>query len=150
MICTFILNGSSCSIDAPGEKRLLDVLRDDCGLIGTKEGCGKGECGACSVLLDGRAVNSCLVPFSQVEGREVTTIEGLDASGESATLLAAFVEEGAVQCGFCIPGMVIAAKSLLNENPHPTREEIQRGLSGNLCRCTGYSKILTALEKLTQ
>lgn len=147
MILTFTVNSRQTTIDIPGEKRLLDVLRDDLALPGTKEGCGKGECGACSVLLDGRVVNSCLVPVAQVAGREIITIEGLEESGEHDRIQQAFIDAGAVQCGFCIPGMIIAAKALLNENPHPSREEIIRGLSGNLCRCTGYSKIVDAVEE---
>jgi len=122
-------------------KRLLDVLREECGLTGTKEGCGEGECGACTVLIDGAPVNSCLVPFAQVRGVEVTTIEGL--RGEHP-LQAAFVSEGGAQCGICTPGMILAAGALA---PEATREEIRTGLAGNLCRCTGYEAIYRSVEK---
>jgi len=121
-------------------------LRDDLGLTGTKEGCGKGECGACTVLIDGKPVNSCLMFAYQANGSKVTTIEGLEENGELHPLQEAFVEEGAVQCGFCTPGMIMAAKAILDANPKPTREEIRQGISGNLCRCTGYVKIINAIE----
>ncbi len=146
MTVNFTVNGTHTTLEVSGAKRLLDVLRDELALLGTKEGCGKGECGACSVLIDGRVVNSCLVPVAQVDGKAIITIEGLEESGECDRIQKAFIDAGAVQCGFCIPGMIIAAKALLNENPHPTREEIVRGLSGNLCRCTGYTKIVDAVE----
>lgn len=142
----FTLNGSKLTFDVPGNMRLLDVLREECGLTGTKEGCGKGECGACSVLLDGKLVNSCLVLACQVNGREVVTIEGLERAGELDEMQQAFIDAGAVQCGFCIPGMVLAAEALLNDQPEPSDADIRRGLSGNLCRCTGYSKIVDAVK----
>lgn len=136
----FTLNGTRVSISAPPMKRLLDVLREDCGLTGTKEGCGEGECGACTVIIDGAAVNACLVPFAQVRGARVTTIEGL--KGHRA-LQAAFVTEGGAQCGICTPGIIMAASTL---GSRATRDEIRDGLAGNLCRCTGYEGIYRAVE----
>ena len=141
------INGSRRVIDAPPLRRLLDILREDLGMTGSKEGCGEGECGACAVLMDGRLVNSCLVPALQLDGSEVITIEGLGAEGAPDPIAAAFLAEGAVQCGFCIPGMVMAARSLLDSRPHPSREEIREGLAGNLCRCTGYERIIRAVER---
>jgi carbon-monoxide dehydrogenase small subunit len=134
------VNGRAVSVE-PSGRRLLDFLRQDLGLTGTKEGCGEGECGACSVLVGGQVVNSCLIPVSQVDDEEVTTIEGLDRP----RLLRAFVEEGGAQCGICTPGMLCAARALLDAHPHPTLGEVQVGLAGNLCRCTGYTKIFTAV-----
>ena len=126
---------------------LLQVLRDRLGLTGTKEGCGMGECGACTVLLDGKTVNSCIYPALEAEGKNVTTIEGVaDARGGLHPIQKAFVEYGAVQCGFCTPGMVLSAKALLDENPKPTEEEIRNGIAGNLCRCTGYLQIVEAIK----
>ena len=145
----FTLNDKKTSMDAPPEIRLLDLLRDYCGLMGTKEGCGKGECGACSVILDGRLVNSCLILVCQIDNSEIITIEGLEKDGKLDQLQQAFIDAGAVQCGFCIPGMIIAAKALLMRNPEPTEDEIKKGLSGNLCRCTGYTKIIEAISNLT-
>ncbi len=137
----FVLNGRRARVDAPPMKRLLDVLREDCGLTGTKEGCGEGECGACTVLIDGAAVDSCLVPIAQVAGADVVTIEGLDALHP---LQEAFVSEGGAQCGICTPGMIMAAVAL---GPKPTAEQVRMGLAGNLCRCTGYSAIVRAIVK---
>jgi carbon-monoxide dehydrogenase small subunit len=142
---TFELNGETITITTLALKRLLDVLRDDLRLTGTKEGCGEGECGACAVLLDGRLVNSCLVPAANLEGRSVMTIEGYRKTERFAVLSDAFARTGSVQCGFCTPGMVMAAEALLRKNPHPTEEEVREGLSGNLCRCTGYSMIVEAI-----
>jgi len=144
----FTLNHQKMSIDVPGECRLLDLLRNHFGLTGSKEGCGKGECGACSVILNNRLVNSCLVPVCQIDNSEIITIEGLEKEGELDKLQQAFIDAGAVQCGFCTPGMIMAAKALLMRNPNPSEEEIKKGLSGNLCRCTGYSKIIEAISNL--
>jgi carbon-monoxide dehydrogenase small subunit len=125
---------------------LLDLLRDELDLTGAKRGCDRGECGSCTVLLDGRAVRSCLIPAVMADGREVVTIEGLEAPGGVLhPLQEAFIENGAIQCGYCTPGMILAARSLLDENPHPTEEEVRRAISGNLCRCTGYVKIVDAI-----
>ncbi len=136
----FTLNGQEVEIEAHPMKRLLDVLREECGLTGTKEGCGEGECGACTVLLDGQPVVSCLVPFAQVSGAVVTTIEGL---GGNHPLQRAFVELGGAQCGICTPGMIMAAVAL---GPKPSLDQIRQGLAGNLCRCTGYEAIYRAVE----
>jgi carbon-monoxide dehydrogenase small subunit len=126
--------------------RMLDVLRDVFGLTGAKEGCGEGECGACAILLDGLLVNSCLLPLALVEGRQVMTIEGYRETSRFQVLSRCFEQAGAVQCGFCTPGMILAAEALLSANPSPSREEILQGLSGNLCRCTGYTSIVEAVE----
>ncbi len=142
----FRLNGFEVEIETESHRTLLDVLRNDFELLGTKPGCGEGECGACTVLVDGRAVNSCLYPAFEVEGRSVLTIEGLTEESRLHPIQEAFVEAGAVQCGFCMPGMVMSAKALLDENPDPTEEEIRKGISGNLCRCTGYVQIVEAIK----
>jgi len=139
-----VVNGREVSTDAAPTRRLLDFLREDLGLTGTKEGCGKGECGACAVLLDGRLVNSCLVLLGQCEGASVETIEGV-ASDRLHPVQAAMLEKGAVQCGFCTPGLVMASIALLRANPDPTPEEVRRGIEGNLCRCTGYQKVEEAV-----
>jgi len=146
----FAVNGREVSIETDAETRLLDVLREDLHLTGTKEGCGEGECGACTVLLDGLPVNSCLIPAPQVEGREVLTIEGLADGHRLHPLQAAFVEQGAVQCGFCTPGFVLSAYALLRSNSSPTDEEILTALEGNLCRCTGYGKIVSAVRSAAE
>jgi aerobic carbon-monoxide dehydrogenase small subunit len=143
---TFVLNGTVTDIEAPADRRVLDILREDLRLTGTKEGCGSGECGACTVLVDGESRLSCLMLAHQLEGRRVTTIEGLAMPEALHPVQTAFVEKGAVQCGFCTPGMILAAVDLLRRNPSPTREEIRTGISGNLCRCTGYQKIVDAVE----
>jgi aerobic-type carbon monoxide dehydrogenase small subunit (CoxS/CutS family) len=141
------LNGQPVSVQAPANASLLTVLRDHLNLTGTKEGCGVGECGACSVLLDGRLVNSCLTLAAQASGRNVTTIEGIrGADGGPNDLQQAFIDQGAVQCGYCIPGMVLAGEALLATNPQPTRKEIRQAIAGNLCRCTGYQQIVDAIE----
>ncbi len=140
------VNGQAHTVSAPPLKRLLDILRDDLGLFGTKEGCGEGECGACAVLLDGRLVNACLVPALQLPGRDVRTIEGLGSAEEPDPVQKAFMQEGAAQCGFCIPGMVMAGRALLNKRPRPSRDEVRRALAGNLCRCTGYERIFRAID----
>jgi carbon-monoxide dehydrogenase small subunit len=142
----FTVNNVSHQIDAPPMKRLLDVLREDLRLTGTKEGCGEGECGACSVFIDGEVVNSCLVPICQAEGAEVLTIEGLARDDRLTPLQEAMIQIGGTQCGICTPGIVMAAKALLDQNPRPTRDEIRAGLGGNLCRCTGYVRIIDAVE----
>lgn len=144
---SFVLNGSAVSVTVDGHARLIDVLRRHLGLTGTKEGCGEGECGACTVIIDGRAVNSCLYPAHEAEGKSVVTIEGLQSPGPRLSpIQAAFVESGAIQCGFCTPGMVMSTKALLDSNPEPTAEEIREALSGNLCRCTGYVQIIEAVR----
>jgi aerobic-type carbon monoxide dehydrogenase small subunit (CoxS/CutS family) len=140
------VNGRACEVEITANQTLLDLLRDTLGLTGTKRGCEIGECGACTVLLDGVAVNSCLVLAPQVEGRQITTVEGL-AEGETLTLLQeALLDHDAVHCGFCTPGMLMSAKDLLDHTPSPTREEIRAGISGNLCRCTGYLQIIDAID----
>ena len=143
----FVLNGKEVKIDTPPDRRVVDLLREDLGLTGTKEGCGAGECGACTILVDGESRLSCLMLAAQLEGRSLTSIEGLSQGTEAGLhpLQEAFVECGAVQCGFCSPGMVLAAVPLLEKNPDPTRLEIRKGISGNLCRCTGYVKIVDAV-----
>jgi aerobic-type carbon monoxide dehydrogenase small subunit (CoxS/CutS family) len=143
---SFVLNGKEIQIETPSDRRVVDILREDHHLTGTKEGCGTGECGACTILVDGESRLSCLMVAAQLEGRKVTTIEGL-AEGEGLDpVQQAFVELGAVQCGFCTPGMILTAVDLLQKNPNPTRLEIREGISGNLCRCTGYQKIVDAVE----
>ena len=143
---TMRLNGEEVSIQIRADALLLDVLRDQLGLMGTKEACGQGECGACTVLLDGQPVTSCLVPALKAQGREVMTVEGLASGGELHPLQKAFIEHGAVQCGYCTPGMLMSAKALLDRNPHPTEEEVKEAISGNICRCTGYVKIVEAIK----
>ncbi|UCF35232.1 MAG: (2Fe-2S)-binding protein [Phycisphaerales bacterium] len=138
------------SLRVPPGATLLEVLREDLELTGTKYGCGEGECGACSVLLDGRVVNSCLVLAQECDGLEVLTIEGLRSNGQLHPIQKAFVEYGAIQCGFCTPGMIMAAYALLEANPSPSEEEIKRALEGNLCRCTGYRKIVDAVLSLAR
>jgi len=141
-----IINGQKETIETTPSTRLLDLIRDDLHLTGTKEGCGKGECGACTVIMNGELVASCLVLAPQADGAVITTIEGIGSGGHLDPIQEAFVETGAVQCGFCTPGMILAAKKLLEENLHPDEEEIKRGISGNLCRCTGYQKIFDAIK----
>ncbi len=146
----FEVNGNPVEVEAWPLERLLDILRDHLHLTGTKEGCGEGECGACAVLLDDELVNSCLVPAAQLEGVRVTTIEALAHSGELDSLQRAFLEAGAVQCGFCTPGMVLAAARLLHDNPRPSDDDIRRALAGNLCRCTGYARVVAAVKQASQ
>ncbi len=143
----FTVNGKSVSLEVPPDRRLLDILREDLGLTGTKEGCGEGECGACTVLLGRRAVHSCLTVAAQLPGKEVVTIEGLSDCGEMSDLQRAFVEETAIQCGYCTTGMVMSARALLYENPNPTEEEIRIALAGNICRCSGYTQIIRAVKR---
>ena len=140
------INGKSYSLSMPPQRTLLEVLREDLGLTGTKEGCSEGECGVCTVLLDGVPVRSCLLLAVDVRGRKITTIEGLVREGELHPIQKSFIEHGAIQCGFCTPGMILSAKALLDEKPSPTEEEIRIALSGNLCRCTGYQKIFKAVQ----
>ena len=141
-----IINGKKRKVETTPSTRLLDLIRDDLHLTGTKEGCGKGECGACTVIMNGELVASCLILAPQADGAVITTIEGVGDGENLDPVQEAFIETGAVQCGFCTPGMILAAKKLLEENPHPTEEEIKRGISGNLCRCTGYQKIIDAIK----
>jgi len=143
---SFRLNGVDTAIDAPSDRRVVDLLREDLGLTGTKEACGAGDCGACTILVDGESRLSCLMLAAQLDGHEITTIEGLAGDETLNAMQSAFVEQGGVQCGFCTPGMILAAIDLLGRNPSPTRSEIREGLSGNLCRCTGYQKIIDAVE----
>ena len=139
------VNGVDTEVEAPGMRRLLDVLREDLGLTGTKEGCGEGECGACSVLVDGAVVDACMVPLCQVNGRQIDTVEGLaDDTGLSA-LQAAFLETGGAQCGICTPGMLMAAEALLASGAEATETTVREAIAGNLCRCTGYTKIIDAI-----
>lgn len=145
------INGQNHQSDVTTHRRLLDYLRDDLQLIGTKEGCGEGECGACTVLLDGEVVNSCLVLAAQVDGRDVQTVEGIaESDGRLHAVQQAFINTGAVQCGYCIPGFIVAAKELLDRRSELTREDIKVELEGNICRCTGYSKILQAVEEASE
>jgi carbon-monoxide dehydrogenase small subunit len=146
----FVLNGSPVSVDCCASARLLDVLRSEFGLTGPKEGCGEGECGACSVLLNGRLVNSCLIAMGSIQGADVVTIEGFRDTKRYAVLEKAFAQAGAVQCGFCTPGMVMAAEALLSKNAHPTERQIREAISGNLCRCTGYNMIVDAIKSASE
>ncbi|MCI0390649.1 MAG: (2Fe-2S)-binding protein [Acidobacteria bacterium] len=147
---TFTVNGERRTVQAWPMARLLDVLREELRLTGTKEGCGEGECGACSIFIDGELVNSCLVPVAQVAGTTVTTIEGIADGEQLHTVQEAFIECGGAQCGICTPGMIMAAIYLLECNPHPTEIDIRNGLAGNLCRCTGYMKIFDAVRSASQ
>lgn len=146
MQITFKVNGTEYRRDVPPTMRLVDLLRDELGLTGTKEGCGEGECGSCTVLLNGKAVSSCLVLAPQVRGQEILTIEGLEQDGELDRLQKSFIANSAVQCGYCTPGMLMSAKGLLLANPHPSEEEIKTAIAGNLCRCTGYNNIVRAIK----
>jgi len=143
---SFVINGKKKEMAISPNMTLLKLLRDHLGLTGTKKGCETGECGACTVLLDGKPVNACLVLAPKVDGKEIITIEGIGEKGKLHPLQKAFLTHGAVQCGFCTPGMILAAKALLDRNPHPSREEIKDAISGNLCRCTGYFQIVKAIE----
>lgn len=147
MIVTLEVNGSHHTLEVQPHRTLLQVLRDQLNLTGTKECCAEGECGACTVLVNGRAINSCLVLGVECDGEGVRTIEGFGGVGRLDPLQKAFVETGAVQCGFCIPGMIVAARYLLSTNPNPSEDEIKEGLAGNLCRCAGYSRIISAVAQ---
>ena len=147
MLVRFTLNGRPVAVDADPKRRLVDVLREDLHLMGTKEACGEGEGGACTILLDNEAVHSCLILFPQVEGREVVTIEGLAENGQLDIIQQAFVDNVAIQCGYCTPGMIMSTKGLLLKNPDPTDEEIRIALSGNICRCSGYVQTLAAVRQ---
>ena len=146
MIISFTLNGQSVSLETAADRRVVDLLREDLKLGGTKECCGSGECGACTILVDGQSQLSCLMLAAQLQGRSIITIEGAAAEADAAVVQQAFVEHGAVQCGFCTPGMILAAKALLDENPNPTEEELKHFMHGNICRCTGYTKIFDAIK----
>ncbi|MEH7548762.1 MULTISPECIES: (2Fe-2S)-binding protein [Bacillaceae] len=143
---TFTLNGRTIETDAPPTTRLLDLIRDEFELIGTKEGCGEGECGACSVFVNNLLQNSCLIPIGSMEGADIQTIEGIMETEQFKILDECYSIAGGVQCGYCIPGMVMASAALLSHNPHPSEEEIREGISGNLCRCTGYNMIVDAIN----
>jgi carbon-monoxide dehydrogenase small subunit len=147
---SFVINGEKLELTVNEDWTLLKVIRDVLKLKGTKEGCGEGDCGACTVLVDNEPVNSCLVLAVQVEGKEILTIEGIGSAEKLHPLQEAFIEEGAVQCGFCTPGMIMASKGLLDANPHPSDKEIKTALSGNLCRCTGYTKIFKAVHSASK
>lgn len=142
----FTLNGKSISMEVPTHRLLLDLLRDEIGLTGTKEGCGTGDCGACTVYLDGNPVNSCLILSGELDGAEVTTVEGLKIGAALHPIQSAIVQDGGAQCGYCTPGMLMMSKALLDENPNPSEDDIRFALSGNLCRCTGYAKIIQAVQ----
>jgi carbon-monoxide dehydrogenase small subunit len=144
------LNGKPCALEVESGRPLLRVLRQELGLKGAKEGCGMGECGACTVILNGEAVLSCLIPIARVQGCSILTIEGLETEEGLHPLQKAFVDHGAVQCGFCTPGMILSAKAALDKDPSPSEQEIREAISGNLCRCTGYGKIVEAIQSVAQ
>jgi aerobic carbon-monoxide dehydrogenase small subunit len=144
------VNGKEREIAVESSQTLLDVLRNEMGLTGTKEGCGNGNCGSCTVLAEGKAISSCLVLAVEMEGQDVITIEGLNQKGTLHPLQRSFIEEGAVQCGFCTPGIILTAKAFLDTNPNPTEAEVRQAISGNLCRCTGYDKIVKAILKAAE
>jgi len=145
-----IVNGKTHELQVKPWATLLEVIRDDLGLTGTKEGCGLGECGACTVIMDGNTVNACLVLAPEADGKEITTIEGLAQGDKLHPIQEAFMEQGGLQCGFCTPGVILSTKALLDENPKPTDEEMRRGLAGNFCRCTGYTKIFESIKAAAQ
>jgi carbon-monoxide dehydrogenase small subunit len=147
---SFVVNRKKVTLEVEPEERLIDTLRQRLKLTGVKEGCGIGECGACTVILNGDAVNSCMILTAQADGSEILTVEGLEFDGKMDPLQEAFIELQSVQCGFCTPGMLMSAKALLNKNPYPSREEIKTSLEGNLCRCTGYEQIIAAVQKASQ
>ena len=147
MLLEFTVNGQDYKMEVDSELRLLDLLREKLGLTGPKEGCGEGECGACTVIVNDLAINACMVMAHQVMRKKVITVEGLEKNGELEVLQQAFIDNGAIQCGFCTPGMIMSAKALLIKNPEPTEDEIKKGIEGNLCRCTGYLKIIKAIKE---
>lgn len=142
----FTLNGEVVECLVDNQRTLLKMIREDFDLTGAKEGCGAGECGACTIIVNGKALNACLVLAVEADGTEITTIEGLVVDGELDPLQVSFIDNAALQCGYCTPGMIMTAKAMLEENPHPTENEIREGISGNLCRCTGYKKIIEAIQ----
>jgi len=144
------VNGTEYLVNIPSDRMLVEMLREDLGFTGTKLGCGNGECGACSVIMDGRLINSCMVPAMKADGSEILTVEGLTQGDNLHPIQEAFIKHGAVQCGFCTPGMMLSAVALLRENPRATRGEIQKAISGNLCRCTGYVQIIDGIQSLIQ
>ena len=150
MECTLNINGSARTLSVRPDETLLDALRERLNLTGSKEGCGEGDCGACTIQVDGRAVNACLLLAADAEGRAIRTIEGLAENGELSPIQRAFVENGGIQCGFCIPGMLMSADALLQKNPNPSDTEIREALAGNLCRCTGYIKIFESVKAATE
>ncbi len=143
---TLTVNGKTVPLSIPPWRTLLEVIREDLALTGSKNGCGIGECGACTVIMDGKTVNACLVLAAEADGKSITTIEGLADGEELHPIQQAFVDHGGLQCGFCTPGMIISAKALLEEKPNPNDDEIKRGIAGNLCRCTGYAKIIESIK----
>ena len=143
---TITVNGTFYELDVPPWRTLLEVIREELQLTGTKEGCGLGDCGACTVIMDGQAVNSCLVLAAEADGKQITTIEGLSEGGELHPIQQAFIDHSGLQCGFCTAGMIMSAKVLLDKNPSPSEEEIKKGIAGNLCRCTGYTKIIESIK----
>jgi len=147
MNLSFSVNGNNVELEVSPTRRLLDILREDLALTGTKEGCGEGECGACTVLMNGKPVLACLTAAIGLQGCEILTIEGLDRQGELSVLQTAFVEETAIQCGYCTPGMIMSAKALLSDNPNPDENEIRTALAGNICRCSGYHQIIRAVSR---
>jgi carbon-monoxide dehydrogenase small subunit len=150
IVISIRVNGRAYRLATAPHRTLLEVVRDDLHLTGAKEGCGTGDCGACSMIVDGRLINSCLLLAPEADGAEVITIEGLAEDGQLHPLQQAFIDHGAVQCGYCTPGMILAGKALLDVNPHPTESEIRRAIAGNLCRCTGYAKIVEAIAAVSR
>ena len=150
MFLTFYVNKEKIELNTEPDRRLIDILREDLGLTGTKEGCGEGECGACTVVVDGQAVHACLIIAIQLEECHVLTIEGLERNGELSNLQKAFVDENAIQCGYCTPGMIMSSEALLLHNPHPTEQDIRLALAGNICRCSGYTQIIKAVKKAAE
>ena len=150
MTLRFTLNGRPMELEADGSRRLLDFIREELHLTGTKEGCGQGECGACTVMLNGEAVHACLTMAGQLEGGELWTIEGLEQNGELDAIQKAFIKKSAIQCGFCTSGMVMSIKALLLHNPHPTQDEVKMAIAGNICRCTGYQEVKAAAAELSE